>query len=240
MPRFFVDHTLSVDNAFNLPEGPARHVQVLRMQPGETITLFNGEGGEYEARITLMGKRDVAVIVIGFAPENRESALRTILIQAVSAAERMDYTIQKATELGVTEIWPVHGAYSQQRLSGERAQKRLAHWQGVAQSACEQSGRTRIPQILPVTSLDEALARAPKDATRLLLAPGAATRLAALPAPQTQVVLLVGPEGGLSDGEESAARASGFEGVVLGPRILRTETAGPAVLSVLQALFGDG
>ncbi|MDR3429727.1 16S rRNA (uracil(1498)-N(3))-methyltransferase [Silvimonas sp.] len=239
MPRFFVDHPLAVDTAFNLPEGPARHVQVVRMQPGETITLFNGQGGEYEARITLMGKRDVAVIVTGFSAAERESPLHTLLIQAVSAAERMDYTIQKATELGVTEIRPIHGTHSQQRLSGERAAKRLAHWQAVAQAACEQSGRTRVPVIHGVATLEDVLGDLPAGTTRLLLAPEASARLAALAKPAVGVAILVGPEGGLSEAEEAAAREAGFTGVVLGPRILRTETAGPAVLAVLQVMFGD-
>ncbi len=127
------------------------------MQPGESITLFNGQGGEYSARISLMGKREVGVLVTEHQPIERESAIHSILLQAVSANERMDFTVQKATEVGVTEIWPFYSQYSQQRLSGERAERRLAHWQSIAQAACEQSGRTRVPQIRAVGTLESVL-----------------------------------------------------------------------------------
>ena len=239
MPRFFVDHPLTLDAAFNLPETVARHVQVLRLQPGESIVLFNGQGGEYNARISLMGKREVGVLVTGHLPVERESSLRTILLQAVSANERMDFTVQKATELGVSEIWPFYSQYSQQRLSGERAERRLAHWQAVAQSACEQSGRTQVPLILPVGTLESTLAALPAELLRLVLSLTGTQRLHDLADVNNGAVLLVGPEGGLTGAEEIQAQQAGFTGITLGPRILRTETAGPAVLAVLQARFGD-
>ncbi|GAB7128558.1 16S rRNA (uracil(1498)-N(3))-methyltransferase [Silvimonas sp. JCM 19000] len=239
MPRFFVDHPLALESAFNLPETVARHVQVLRMQPGESITLFNGQGGEYSARISLMGKREVGVLVTEHQPIERESAIHSILLQAVSANERMDFTVQKATEVGVTEIWPFYSQYSQQRLSGERAERRLAHWQSIAQAACEQSGRTRVPQIRAVGTLESVLRDLPADLLKLTLAPGAVTRLRDLTTPVTHAAVLVGPEGGLTGAEEMTAQQAGFVGIHLGPRILRTETAGQAVLAVLQSQWGD-
>ncbi|MBM3116525.1 16S rRNA (uracil(1498)-N(3))-methyltransferase [Jeongeupia naejangsanensis] len=240
MPRFYLDAPLASGHALSLPESLARHVQVLRMQPGEAITLFNGLGGEYAATVTAMGKRNVDVEVGGHDPADRESPLQTVLLQAVSAAERMDYTVQKATELGVSRIVPVYSQYCQQRLSGERAEKRLAHWRAVAAAACEQSGRTRVPQIDPVAPLADALAELPQLDLRLLMSPVGAVPFRSLADRAGSLAMLVGPEGGLSSAEEQLAIAAGFTPLVLGPRILRTETAGPALLALAQARWGDG
>ncbi|SMC26661.1 16S rRNA (uracil1498-N3)-methyltransferase [Andreprevotia lacus DSM 23236] len=239
MPRFYLDQPLQAGAGLGLPEGVARHVQVLRMQPGETITLFNGQGGEYSATITAMGKKTVDVQVGEHQAAERESPLQLVLVQAVSASERMDYTIQKATELGVTRIVPVYSQYCQQRMSGERADKRLAHWRAVAQAACEQCERTRVPQIDAVIALDKWLAQPLDAALKLLLSPAGAIRAAELPAAAASAAVLVGPEGGLSPDEEAAARAAGYQPIILGPRILRTETAGPAMAAILQARYGD-
>ncbi|WP_035055734.1 16S rRNA (uracil(1498)-N(3))-methyltransferase [Andreprevotia chitinilytica] len=243
MPRFYLDADLAIGTALTLPEGVARHVQVLRMQPGEAITLFNGRGGEYQATITAMGKRNVDVTLDAFDAADRESPFEITLIQSVSASERMDYTIQKATELGVARIVPVYSQYCQQRLSGERAEKRLTHWQAVAQAACEQCERTRVPEIAPVIALDKLLASPPADLKtadlKLLLSPVGAIRAGGLPLEAKSAAVLVGPEGGLSETEEAAARAAGFTPLILGPRILRTETAGPAIAAILQARYGD-
>ncbi|KAF0814822.1 Ribosomal RNA small subunit methyltransferase E [Andreprevotia sp. IGB-42] len=239
MPRFFIDAALAAGTAFALPEGVARHVQVLRMQPGETITLFNGQGGEYSAAITAMGKKNVDVAVGAFAAADRESALQLVLVQAVSASERMDYTVQKATELGISRIVPVYSQYCQQRMSGERAEKRLAHWRAVAQAACEQCERTRVPQIDHVMALDKFLATPLAADLKLLLSPVGAMRAAGLPPSAQSTAVLVGPEGGLSAAEEAAARDAGYLPIILGPRILRTETAGPAMAAILQARYGD-
>ncbi|AOY01013.1 16S rRNA (uracil(1498)-N(3))-methyltransferase [Jeongeupia sp. USM3] len=240
MPRFFLDSQLASGETLSLPESLARHVQVLRMQPGESITLFNGHGGEFAATVTAMGKRNVDVEIGAHDPVERESPLQTVLLQAVSSAERMDYTVQKATELGVSRIVPVYSQYCQQRLSGERAGKRLAHWRAVAAAACEQSGRTRVPQIDPVAPLADALAGLPALELRLLMSPVGAVPFRTLPEGAGSVAMLVGPEGGLSGAEEQLAIAAGFTPLVLGPRILRTETAGPALLALAQARWGDG
>ncbi|GHD64859.1 16S rRNA (uracil(1498)-N(3))-methyltransferase [Jeongeupia chitinilytica] len=240
MPRFYLDAPLAGGNTLSLPESLARHVQVLRMQPGETITLFNGRGGEFAATVTNMGKRNVDVEVGGFDAVERESPLQTVLLQAVSSAERMDFTVQKATELGISRIVPVYSQYCQQRLSGERAEKRLAHWRAVAAAACEQSGRTRVPQIDPVAALADALAALPQLDLRLLMSPVGAESFRSLADRAGSVAMLVGPEGGLSSAEEQLAIAAGFTPLVLGPRILRTETAGPALLALAQARWGDG
>ncbi|BCL76892.1 ribosomal RNA small subunit methyltransferase E [Jeongeupia sp. HS-3] len=240
MPRFYLDAPLAAGQLLSLPESLARHVQVLRMQPGETITLFNGHGGEFAATVTAMGKRNVDIEIGTHDPVERESPLHTVLLQAVSSAERMDYTIQKATELGVSHIVPVYSQYCQQRLSGERAEKRLAHWRAVAAAACEQSGRTRVPQIAAVTALADALVALSPVGVRLLMSPVGAVAFRSLPDAITSVAMLVGPEGGLSAAEEALALAAGFTPLVLGPRILRTETAGPALLALAQARWGDG
>ncbi|UXY15577.1 16S rRNA (uracil(1498)-N(3))-methyltransferase [Chitiniphilus purpureus] len=241
MPRLFLapDAAPVPGARLALPEAAARHAQVLRLQPGDTLTVFDGRGGEYAATVTQMGKRSVEVQIGTFDPAERESPLQLTLIQAVAAAERMDYAIQKATELGVAAIVPVNSAYSQGRLGGERAQKRHAHWQGVAVAACEQSGRTRVPQIAPVADLAKVLAAPPQAGLRLLLSPRGAVSLDALPHEAGAATVLIGPEGGLSREEEDAARAAGFMPLCLGPRVLRTETAAAVTLALLQARWGD-
>ncbi|GAA5784524.1 16S rRNA (uracil(1498)-N(3))-methyltransferase [Chitiniphilus shinanonensis] len=239
MPRLYLDLPLASGANLSLPEEAARHVQVLRLQPGDVLTLFDGRGGEYDATVTQMGKRSVEVAVGAHHAVGRESPLDITLVQAVAAAERMDYAIQKATELGVGRIAPVNSAYTQGRMAGERAEKRRAHWQGVAAAACEQSGRTRVPEVAAVRDLAELLATPPQADLKLLLSPRGATRLADLPAQAARVVLLVGPEGGLSPDEEAAAVAAGWTGLALGPRVLRTETAGATLIALLQARYGD-
>ncbi|HSC79134.1 MAG TPA: 16S rRNA (uracil(1498)-N(3))-methyltransferase [Chitinolyticbacter sp.] len=239
MPRLHVDLPLACGLAIELPDDASRHAQVLRLQPGDAVTLFNGQGGEYAATISKMGKRSVSVDVGAHDPVERESPLKLVLIQAVATAERMDYAIQKATELGVHQIRPVNSAYTQGRMSGERAEKRLAHWQGVAIAACEQSGRTRVPQITAVTDLADLLTHPVDAELKLLLSPRGAVRFDALPAHVASVAVLIGPEGGLSAAEEDAARAAGYTALVLGPRVLRTETAAATVAALLQARYGD-
>lgn len=222
-----------------LPEPVVRHaVRVLRLPTGTPIALFDGRGGEYPAVLEYVD-RDYAYAVVGaWAERECESPLRVTLVQAVQAGDKMDYTIQKAVELGVDNIIPVESRRSVIRLSGERAAKRVAHWQGVVASACEQCGRNRLPLVAPLEGLDKWLARPRGAALRLMLAPGAATTLAALP-PVDAVELLVGAEGGLDEREVEAARLAGFTAIRLGPRILRTETAGLAALAALQTLWGD-
>lgn len=238
-PRFYCREPLAPGAHIDLPEPVARHaVRVLRLPPGAEMTLFDGRGGEYEARIERIEKDRVIVALGAWQNVERESALSITLVQALQAGEKMDFTIQKAVELGVAEIVPVESRRSVTRLAGERAMKRVAHWQGVAASACEQCGRNRVPIVSPVEALDSWLSRPADGALRLMLAPGAEVSLADLP-PATNVQLLIGAEGGLDPQEVIAAQQVGFRAVRLGPRILRTETAGLAAMATMQALWGD-
>ncbi len=239
MTRIHVAATLSVGAELDLPDDAARHVaQVLRMRAGEALTLFDGAGGEYAAVIVEAGRRDVRVRIDHFDAIDRESQLDVTLAQCVSKGDRMDYTIQKAVELGVSRIVPLLSERSVVKLDAERWDKKLEHWRGVAVSACEQSGRTRVPEVTVVQKLDAWLASPADGALRLLLAPTESVSLRALES-STKIALLVGPEGGLSDKEIAAARQAGCVGIGLGPRVLRTETAGVATLAALQLLWGD-
>jgi len=233
-PRFFIDQPLHAGDKLSLPAGAARHVQVLRLQPGAAITLFNGDGAEWLASVTQMGRSDVAVQVGAGTRVERELALPITLALGVPANERMDGLIEKATELGVARVQPLMCERSVLRLAGERAQKKLAHWQGVAVAACEQSGRTRVPQIGPVLSLNDWLACLPAvaDGARWVLSLRDAQALHRLAAP-TSLISLSGPEGGLTEAEEGAAAAAGFQAVSLGPRVLRADTAPLALLAHL-------
>jgi len=215
---------------------------VLRLAAGGALTLFNGDGTEYDAVITRVAGPDVTVKVGAARPGAGESVLEIVLGQAISGGERMDYTVQKAVELGVAAIQPLAALRSVVRLTRERGEKRVAHWQAVASAACEQCGRARVPIVAPVATLEAWLARraAPDaGALRLLLSPRVETRLRDLPRPQSGVVVLAGPEGGFSRDEESLALASGCVAVRLGPRVLRTETAAVAALAAIQTLWGD-
>ena len=239
MTRIHVAAALSVGTELDLPDDAARHVaQVLRMRAGEALTLFDGAGGEYAAVILEAGRRDVRVRIDRHDSVDRESRLDVTLAQCVSKGDRMDYTIQKAVELGVTRIVPLLSERSVVKLDAERWDKKLEHWRGVAVSACEQSGRTRVPEVAAVQKLDSWLATPAIGALRLVLAPTESVSLRTLES-STRIALLVGPEGGLSDTEIAAARRAGCTGIGLGPRVLRTETAGVATLAALQLLWGD-
>lgn len=238
-PRVFVDLDLAVGEAVTLPQAAYHHlVVVLRRIRGDTVTLFNGRGGEYRVALETVGKRSVVARVLEHHDVARESPLSVTLAQAVSKGERMDFTIQKAVELGIAEIQPLVTDRVVVRLNEERWQRKQEHWQSVAVSACEQCGRTRVPRIAPVMDLRDWLSAAPAGALRLVLAPGAAA-LAPRRTPGQPVVLLVGPEGGLSEMELKLADLAGFSAMALGPRVLRTETAGMVALTVLQSLWGD-
>ncbi|MBC2729652.1 16S rRNA (uracil(1498)-N(3))-methyltransferase [Thiobacillus sp.] len=238
-PRFYLDQPLAPGARFNLPAGPARHaVRALRLAVDDAITLFNGRGGEYAARIERIQKDEVAVSVTGFADIERESRLRVRLAQGISSGERMDYTLQKAVELGVAAIQPIAAKRSVVKLAGERADKRVAHWQGVVASACEQCGRNQVPVVAPPMTLANWLGQ--HEAGRLLfLSPTAEARLADLPSSTTQDWLVAGPEGGFEADEIAALHAAGAVPVRLGPRVLRTETAALAALAAMQTLWGD-
>lgn len=240
LPRFYCRVALAPGAHVELPEPVARHaIRVLRLSRGDSMVVFDGRGGEYPASILRIEREKVTVELAGWAAVERESPLAVTLVQAVQGGDKMDFTIQKAVELGVRDIVPVESRRSVVRLAGERAAKRVAHWQGVAASACEQCGRNQVPLVTPLARLDSWLAHpAPAGTARLMLAPEGAASLAALP-PARTVQLLIGAEGGLDPQEIHAAQLAGFVPVRLGPRILRTETAGMAALAVLQAMWGD-
>jgi 16S rRNA (uracil1498-N3)-methyltransferase len=235
-PRIHLDRPLAAGATFDLPAAQARHVQVLRLQPGDPLTLFNGEGGEWWARVRLMGRAAVGVEVEAHVGVDRELARPVTLALGMPANERMDALVEKATELGVAAIQPLVCERSVLRLSGERAARRLLHWQGVAVAASEQCGRTRVPEVRAVQALRgwlEGPGAAPAaDTRRFMLSLEATLRWnAALAGPEgTALVVLSGPEGGLTAAEEEAARGAGYTAVSLGPRVLRADTAPLAVL----------
>lgn len=245
-PRFYADLPLATGESVFLPPATARHVQVLRMQPGGVVRLFNGQGdgsasseGEFEAVIDEMGRSDVQVTLKSYKATQREAAHQVHLAVVMPANDRMDWLVEKATELGVASIQPLMAERSVLRLKGDRADKKIAHWRGVAIAACEQCGRNRVPVMHEALSLADWLKAlslpAGEDAPmRLLLSPTAGSKplkqLAPLP---PALVFLSGPEGGLSPGEEAAAVSSGFKPVSLGSRILRAETAPLACLAWL-------
>ncbi|MGD9831921.1 MAG: 16S rRNA (uracil(1498)-N(3))-methyltransferase [Piscinibacter sp.] len=239
-PRLHVPVPLGEGLSLDLPEGAARHVQVLRLQPGDALTLFDGRGGEWAAQVTAMGRREVSVRVGAFADVSRELPLSVTLAVGMPANERMDALVEKACELGVAAIQPLVCERSVLRLAGDRAQKKVAHWQAVAVAACEQSGRTRVPPVAPVMALPQWLAALgkPGGALRVVLSLRDATPLPALRTAQP-LVALSGPEGGLADDEEDAARRCGFAPVSLGARTLRADTAPLALLAHL-AITSEG
>ncbi len=247
--RFFFDHPLHADAGLDLPPGAARHVQVLRLQPGVIITLFNGAGGEWAARIERIGRSSVAVRIEAHSAVDRELPLAVTLALGMPANDRMDTVVEKATELGVAVLQPLHCERSVLRLTGERAQKKVAHWQAVAVAACEQSGRTRVPRVEPVRSLGEwlgglgAVGVTRREQRWVLSLREAAAGAAAGAGPTARpsacvpaLLCLSGPEGGLAPAEEDAAVAAGFSPLSLGPRVLRADTAPLALLAHLAQL----
>jgi 16S rRNA (uracil1498-N3)-methyltransferase len=240
LPRFHITADLNEGISLVLPEAAAHHAaRVLRLRAGDELTLFNGQGGEYAAVIAAITRSEVRVDVCQHDPVERESPLAVTLVQAISSGERMDLTIQKAVELGVQRIVPVESERCVVRLKGERAEKRVAHWQQVAIAACEQCGRNRIPEVGMIVPLAVWIVAERNVALRWALMPGAPTALRDVSRPGKAIELLVGPEGGLTGAEAEQAQRAGYVPVRLGPRVLRTETAAPALLAALQALWGD-
>ncbi len=240
LTRVFVDSPLVPDADLNLPDAAANHVgRVLRLREGAVIVAFDGSGHDYRCEILSVKGDDVRVRVGARASGLPESPLRITLVQAVSRGERMDWTLQKATELGVGTIVPVLSSRSVVRLDERQAGKKLRHWQAIVAGACEQCGRSRVPEIRPPQELSRFLASSNREGQRLVLSPTGPASLAGLTSVGSRVELLIGPEGGLDDGELERAAASGYVPVQLGPRVLRTETAGIVALTVLQALWGD-
>jgi 16S rRNA (uracil1498-N3)-methyltransferase len=238
-PRLYIDAPLQAAARIDLPEAAAHHAaRVLRLRDGDAVTLFDGRGGEYPALLSMPARGSVQAHTGELDPIERESPLRVTLVQAVSSSDKMDFTIQKAVELGVAAIQPVLSAKSVVRLSGEREAKKLAHWRRIVVSACEQCGRNRLPEVREPVELDRY--RAPGSAaegSRILLSPSGGGRLAEFA--KGPVVLAVGPEAGFSAEEEQALQRDGFVPVRFGPRVLRTETAALAALAALSALAAD-
>ena len=240
LTRVFVDLPLSPGARVALPESAGAHlVRVLRLREGEACVLFNGDGRDYDARLLSAGKRGVEAEIVDVRTIDNESPLRLVLLQGIARGEKMDLILQKATELGVHAIVPVFADRTEVRLDGERLQKRMEHWRSVVISACEQSGRARIPELLPARGLAEAAAALDADAVKLTLDPVGEHRFETLAKPAGAVVIGIGPEGGWSEKDRTVLHTHGFSGLRLGPRVLRTETAGLAAIAALQARFGD-
>ena len=239
MPRFYVDFALSPDSVVELPDNVVRHLNVLRVKNMEEIVLFNGNGKAYPALPEVLEKRRASVRILREEATDNESPLNITLVQAVSAAERMDFTLQKSVELGVAEIRPVISERCVVRLSGERAEKRVARWQEIVVSACEQSGRNIVPKVLPLTTYAQALQQLPQETAKLLMSLNRAQKLSDVQPQSGKVVFMVGPEGGWTEKEEQRAFDAGFQSVMLGKRVLRTETASLAAIAAMQTLWGD-
>jgi 16S rRNA (uracil1498-N3)-methyltransferase len=240
-PRFYCPGDLSQGATRDLPQAAAHHAaRVLRLNVGDPVVLFNGQGGESSGQVHIITKSRVAVRIGARLAREAESPVAISLVQGLSARERMDFTVQKAVELGVTEIFPVETRRSVMRLAQERAERRVEHWQNLAISACEQCGRNRVPVIHPVSGLADWLGAHPSTQAelRVILSAGAAMRFHDL-SPATRVQLLAGPEGGFTPEEVELAQACDFTAVRLGPRILRTETAAIAALAAIHTLWGD-
>lgn len=247
IPRFYFPEPLALGARVNLPQDAAHHaVRVLRMGENDSVTLFNGDGHLYRAKILRVEKQAVVVLIEQRTAASRESPLVITLLQGISSGERMDFTLQKSVELGIAAIQPIQAERSVVKLSGERKEKRLRHWQNIVTAACEQCGRNVVPEVRPVLGLMEWLGQASGvghqasgEVLRIHLSPEAEIGLRDLEKPVGPVALAVGPEGGFSEQEHTALRQCGFVGVRLGPRVLRTETAALAALAAMQVCWGD-
>jgi len=238
-PRFYVDIPLAVGHACTLPREAARHaLRALRLRQGDRMTLFNGQGGEYAAQLVVAREPDAEAQVISFDEREAELDWPVTIAQGLSSGDRMDWTVEKAVELGASTIVPIAMARSVTRLGGERANARRAHWQNIAIAASEQCGRNRIAQVEPVIALADWLRALPEPSMRVVLAADGPS-IAGFRAPPIgrRVLVVVGPEGGMTDDEAKAVDAAGFRALSLGPRVLRTETAGPAALAMLSAYW---
>jgi 16S rRNA (uracil1498-N3)-methyltransferase len=239
--RFFTDSPLALNADIQLSENAAAHAtRALRLNVGDNAIIFNGDGFDYECTLTSVKKNTVTATITDAKKINSESPLNITLLQGISSGDRMDFTIQKAVELGVKKIQPINSQRSVVKLTSDRAEKRIEHWQNVAISACEQSGRAFVPKVLPPLSLESWLRQNPySNTTRILLNPIGAKRLTEIEKPAATIELLIGAEGGLSQAEINLASAQYFQSIILGPRILRTETAALTAISVMQSLWGD-
>jgi 16S rRNA (uracil1498-N3)-methyltransferase len=241
IPRVYIAQPLQTGQDALLPEQAGEHiVRVLRLERGHPLILFNGDGREYDATLSSLARRAVSAEVIAVRAVDRESPLPLTLAQGIARGEKMDWILKKATELGVARIVPIVTERTEVKLDEERAERRMLHWASVIDGACEQSGRTRLPVLDPPQRLDRWLGTLDADISlRLALLPDGDVVARALPTMTHGATLCVGPEGGLSENDVTLLRQTGFLGLRLGPRILRTETAGIAALAALQALQGD-
>ena len=240
LTRVYVDAALEPGALIGLSGTAAGHItRVLRLRTGGAVTLFNGRGGEYSASIERVRGSEVTVAVGQHQAIERESPFPLTLAQGITRGERMDLVVQKATELGVTRLVPVLTERSVVQLDEEQSDRKSSHWRAIAIAACEQCGRNRLPEVALPAQLREFLRQPPGESVRLLLSPSATRRIEDVPRPASSVTVLIGPEGGLSGEEQSDAQAAGFTEVNLGPRVLRTETAAIAALTLLQREFGD-
>ena len=240
LTRIYSEGPLTNGAVVSLSSAGAYHVsRVLRMRPGAPLIVFDGTGVDYPSEIVEVDGDNVSVQLRNQTPGTGESPLKITLVQGISRGERMDWTLQKATELGVVGVAPVLTARSVVRLDEKQAAKKQAHWRAIVVGACEQCGRSKVPSVSAPVQLRDYFANVRKDGMRLVLSPSAPASLAGIASLPSKVDLLIGPEGGLDDDEISAAQKAGFMPVRLGPRVLRTETAGVVALTVLQALWGD-
>lgn len=238
MPRFYLPTDLAPNTTFRLPENIVRHIHVLRLNAGDAITLFNGTGNDFDATLQDLGKRHAECHITAQRQPENESPLAITLVQAVSSGERMDFTLQKSVELGVRAIQPIISERCVVRLSGERADKRVQRWQDIVIAACEQSGRSIVPTVLPIVSFSDYLRQMPPELHLMMSLRRATTLRDIAPAPQS-LRLMIGPEGGWTPAEEQAALAAGVQTITLGKRVLRTETAAMAAMAAIQVLWGD-
>ena len=238
MPRFYLPTDLAPNTTFRLPENIVRHIHVLRLNAGDAITLFNGTGNDFDATLQEIGKRHAQCHITAQRQPENESRLQITLIQAISSGERMDFTLQKSVELGVRAIQPIISERCVVRLSGDRADKRVQRWQDIVIAACEQSGRSIVPTVLPIVSFSDYLRQMPPELHLMMSLRRATTLRDIAPAPQT-LRLMIGPEGGWTPAEEQAALAAGVQTITLGKRVLRTETAAMAAMAAMQVLWGD-
>jgi 16S rRNA (uracil1498-N3)-methyltransferase len=240
VPRFYFDGELRTGALAELPAEASRHVRVLRLRAGEPVVLFDGRGGEHAARIVEVARARVRAQIGAWSAIEREPPLAVTLVQGVSSGDRMDFTIQKATELGAARVQPLLAHKSIVRLSEARAGAKLAHWRRIAISACEQCGRNRVPEIAVPLAVADFARQPPSGGLRLLLSPAASSGLReALGQPPEALAIAAGPEGGFSAEEETMLEGAGFAPVRLGPRVLRTESAALAALAAINALAGD-
>jgi 16S rRNA (uracil1498-N3)-methyltransferase len=239
--RFYTNSPLQINTIVQLSNSAAAHAsRALRLQVGDAAILFNGDGYDYSCTLTEVKKNAVSAQITSVEKINNESPLDITLLQAISSGDRMDFTIQKAVELGVRKIQPINSQRSVVKLNAERAEKRTDHWQNIAISACEQSGRAFMPKVSPPITLATWLSLNPQQKElRIQLNPTGAKRLVEVKEPSGGIILLIGAEGGLSPEEIDSATKNGFASILLGPRILRTETAALTAIATMQALWGD-